>query len=52
MVSVLLKCVTPGEKAGVKKTVGNPILFRMRQEETHRDSVRQLLTVGVLYLHR
>ena len=34
------------------KTAGNAILFRMRQEETYKDSVRQLLSVGVLYLHR
>lgn len=34
------------------KTAGNAILLRMRQEETYRDFVRQLLSVGVLYLHR
>lgn len=28
------------------KTAGNAILLRMRQEETYRDFVRQLLSVG------
>ena len=35
----------------VAKTAEDALLFRKRQEETLRDSERQLLPVGVLYLH-
>ena len=36
----------------VGKISRDAILVRIRQEETRRDSVRELLPVGVLYLHR
>ena len=54
-----LECVTaekrlpmPGAIPQGAKTAGDTFLVRKGQEETRRDSERQLLPAEVLYLHR